>query len=77
VNFKRGAYKAFRDFLNEKYPVENGNIARSYAKGERGILYPRKRAYGDYLFFQDREMFRVTLEDFSLEPEFDRKPWLK
>jgi hypothetical protein len=73
---KRGAIKAYREYLNGAYPVVEGNITHSYAKGTRGNLWPRKRPYGDYLYSQDREMFMIGLKDPQLDPAFDRTPWL-
>jgi hypothetical protein len=50
--------KAFRELLNRKFPAQPGMASDpGYRKGDRGQFGPTKRAYGDYLWHQDRCMF--------------------
>lgn len=50
--------KAFRELLNAKFPAQPGMTSDpGYKKGDRNQFGPRKRAYGDYLWHQDRCMF--------------------
>lgn len=51
---KERSMKAFRDFLNREYPD---------AKHRHGKYRQRTRAYGDYLYFQDREKFDVEYQE--------------
>lgn len=52
--------KQFREALNKKYP--NPNFRN---KGNDGIIRgQRKRAYGDYLWFQDRPMFENDYQEY-------------
>jgi hypothetical protein len=46
--------KAFREHLNKSYPF---NPAKNNTHGRNPGA--RKRAYGDYLYAQDREQFNV------------------
>lgn len=50
----------YRRWLNARYPAKPGMASDpAYRKGERGRFGPLKRAYGDYLWHCDREMFEV------------------
>lgn len=71
---KRGALKAFREFLN----THCRNDRKHYHDGSgRHIYQQRTREYGDYLYAQDREMFdqefRAAMR--GEFPGFDSKPW--
>lgn len=46
--------KEFRQYLNEQFPF---NPSQNNKRGEAGAYGQRKRAYGDYLWNQDRAMF--------------------
>ena len=49
--------KQFRDYLNEKFPA---NPATNHKNGR----YQQKtRAYGDYLWHQDRSMFEADYQE--------------
>lgn len=49
--------KQFRQYLNNKYGVDT-------QKWGNGNYAARKRAYGDYLYNQDREMFNIEYAKF-------------
>lgn len=50
--------KQFRELLNAKFPAAPGGTSDpGYRKGDRNQFGPTKRAYGDYLWHQDRDMF--------------------
>lgn len=62
---KRGALKAFREFLNESF--------KDCKKWKHNQYHQEKRGYGDYLYFQDRGMFDSLLsEAFMGEVHQDR-----
>lgn len=65
---KRGLLKAFREYLNAKYAASEVWRNCRYHQSTRG--------YGDYLYFQDRDMFNVLLADAEAFPDFDFK-WRK
>jgi hypothetical protein len=51
--------KEFRQLLNERFPFK----ADEPGKGDKGRYKATKRAYGDYLWFQDREMFENDYQE--------------
>lgn len=53
---KRGTIKAFREYLNKKYPRSDG-VHRNAS------FVQRSREYGDYLYSQDREQFNLYLAE--------------
>jgi len=68
---KRGAIKAYREYLNRAYPgVGLGTHAYN------GQCANKSRPYGDYLYAQDRNMFMVNLNDPTCDPDFNRKAWI-
>lgn len=50
----------FRRHLNEQFPF---NPEHNNKKGETGRYRQVKRAYGDYLWHQDREMFEADYRE--------------
>jgi hypothetical protein len=67
---KRGARKAFREFLNVTY--------RDSQKHRHNLYHQRTREYGDYLYSQDRDMFNVEFY-LAMEgkcPGFDHTKWV-
>lgn len=65
---KKPTMKAFREHLNEMYgipgkdakcfgPVHRSMINRHFNPQPGRYYIQRKRLYGDYLYFQDREQF--------------------
>lgn len=70
---KRGAVKAFREYLNKQFA--DSPKWRNYK------FHQKTRGYGDYLYFQDRDMFENDLgramEGSSEFPGWDRDRWLK
>lgn len=69
VPMKRGARAAFRRFLNETF--------KNSQKHRHHRFRQLKRGYGDYLYFQDRDMFEYELL-YAMNgqaPGFDPKPW--
>ncbi|MFA5759638.1 MAG: hypothetical protein WC942_09835 [Clostridia bacterium] len=48
--------KEFKELLNKEYPFNK----EDKGKGKNGKYKPSKRAYGDYLYSQDKEMFNVS-----------------
>jgi hypothetical protein len=55
--------KAYRDYLNQAYPATDFKN-----RGTDGIVRgQRKRAYGDYLWFQDREKFEADYQEWLKE----------
>lgn len=69
---KRGARKAFREFLNE--------LGRSGKNHRNGRYQQRTRGYGDYLYAQDREKFDVEFAEAMsgnyTARGFDRAKWV-
>lgn len=57
MGMKRGIIKRFREFLNREYGFTDERW------GSRGSFGAQTRLYGDYLYAQDREMFRFELEN--------------
>lgn len=51
--------KEFREHLNRRFPFNPAD----QGKGEKGRYKATKRAYGDYLWHQDREMFEVDYQE--------------
>ena len=49
--FMKTTKKAFREYLNQLCEDEN--------KWKNGRYCQKKRGYGDYLYYQDREQFEV------------------
>jgi hypothetical protein len=49
--------KAFREYLNEQERQIGSSLHR------HNQYQQRKRAYGDYLYFQDRDKFNVEFEE--------------
>lgn len=55
--------KEYRQHLNVLYPARPGMTSDpGYRKGDRGQFGPTKRAYGDYLWHQDRDMFEDSYQ---------------
>ena len=52
--------KEFRQYLNEKFPFNPND----QGKGERNRYKATKRAYGDYLWFNDRGMFENDYREY-------------
>jgi len=52
--------KEFREHLNQKFPFD----PEGPAKGDRNQYKARKRAYGDYLWHQDRGMFEADYQEY-------------
>lgn len=52
---KRGSIKAFREYLNDRFPPETG-------RWRNRVFVQRKRLYGDYLYAQDRALFDECLK---------------
>jgi hypothetical protein len=50
----------FRRYLNDLYPFDP---TKNNTKGEGGRYRQTKRAYGDYLWHQDRAMFEVDYQE--------------
>jgi hypothetical protein len=72
VKIKRGGNKAFREYLNKKY--KNSPLWKNHR------WHQETRGYGDYLYFQDRDMFdeaisRAFKEDSDFA-DFKRAPWI-
>lgn len=57
----------FRQWLNQQFPAQSDldKNTREH-KGERGQYGRTKRAYGDYLWHQDRVMFDVEYSDLGV-----------
>lgn len=53
--------KEFREYLNQKFPF---NPNENNKRGDKGQYGQRKRAYGDYLWHQDREFFENDYQDY-------------
>ena len=71
IKAKRGVYKAFREHLNA------ASVGIQWRAGDRNQFGNRTRKYGDWLYFQDREMFDVNLQ-LALAgefPGFDSEKW--
>jgi hypothetical protein len=69
VPTKRGVRKAFRNYLNEQF--------KNYPKHKHHQFHQLTRGYGDYLYFQDRDLFEYELL-YAMDgqaPGFDPKPW--
>ncbi len=56
---KKKTKKAFKEFLNKKYPFNKNDTG----KGKNGRYKSTKRAYGDYLYSADKEMFDIDYEE--------------
>lgn len=52
--------KEFRAILNAAFPFDG-----KFAKGSRNQYRPTKRAYGDYLWHQDRGMFLMDKAEYE------------
>ena len=52
---KRGILIKFREYLNNKF--------KDSLKWKHNQFHQVKRGYGDYLYFQDRVMFDIVLND--------------
>lgn len=81
IEAKHGVCKAFREFINAKYTDQNmtGAGAGKWRMGNRNQYGNRTRSYGDWLFYQDRDMFNEwlwrALQGRDCEG-FDWKQWL-
>lgn len=51
--------KEYRELLNKRYPFNPSDVG----KGDRNQYKARKRAYGDYLWFNDRSMFEADYQE--------------
>lgn len=58
--------KEFRERLNKLFPAPTGNPAVD-GKGANNRYRPTKRAYGDYLWHQDRPMFENDYQEYLRE----------
>lgn len=54
---KRGTIKRFREYLNAKFAM-----SEKHTGGRSGQYQQKTRLYGDYLYHQDREQFKVELK---------------
>ena len=55
---KRGVYKAFRAWINAAYSETTMSGGKgTWRAGDRNQFGNRTRAYGDWLYHQDRGMF--------------------
>jgi len=62
--------KMFRDELNAEVkgrPADGGYQYRNFA------FTNRKRAYGDYLYYQDRDMFECNYRDWLLKKKGEQE----
>ena len=63
--------KAYRELLNKQdlefRPIREANGLRTMH--HNGRYQQRKRAYGDYLYFQDREKFEVEYKEWAVSHE--------
>lgn len=69
VPMKRGTRAAYRKYLNEQFKDQPKHRHYQYRQLKRG--------YGDYLYFQDRELFEYELL-YAMDgqaPGFDPAPW--
>ncbi len=57
--------KAFRKYLNAKYPLTSGG--RGKVSGRGPTYGATKRPYGDYLYTQDREKFDAEYAEWAWE----------
>ena len=55
--------KEFRAHLNQKFPYNPNGLG----KGDRNQYKATKRAYGDHLWHQDREMFENDYREYLRE----------
>lgn len=71
VQAKRGARKAFREWLNATYGTD--------AEYRNGRYRQRTRPYGDYVYAQDREMFEHEFAEAMRGkcPGFNPSPWIE
>lgn len=53
--------KEFREYLNKEYGVD------TKGKGEKGRYKARTRKYGDYLWYQDRDLFEISYQEHLTE----------
>lgn len=53
--------KQFRDYLNQTFPFK----ADDDGKGDRNKYKATKRAYGDYLWFNDRGQFNFDKAEYE------------
>jgi hypothetical protein len=78
VELKRGAIKAYREYLNEKF--KGTDKLYNYGSNHRGQVYRQySREYGDYLYSQDRGMFMYELT-YAMDGQsegFDHTKWCK
>jgi hypothetical protein len=58
---KRGAIKAFRDYLNHNFGGRVDDPSFQGTPWRNNQYHQAKRAYGDYLYSQDRDMFNENL----------------
>ena len=58
---RRGAIKAFREYLNTAYPKSGPEGQDNRHKNNQ--YHQVTREYGDYLYFQDRSMFNNLLTE--------------
>lgn len=58
---RRGAIKAFRAYLNNSFPMVGDDGCDNRYRCNR--FHQAKRQYGDYLYFQDRDMFNNLLSE--------------
>lgn len=61
----RGTIKSFREYLNAKFSDS--------AKHRNNAYRQKTRPYGDYLYYQDRDLFNFEL-DAALDGD-DHKDW--
>lgn len=65
---QRGQIKAFKEFLNKKFPELGGSGKCGTKTGST------KRAYGDYLYSQDRYLFLIDMAEAIKSGEFVFQP---
>lgn len=63
--------KEYRQHLNDTIGFD------TIGKGVKGRYKARKRKYGDYLWFQDREMFNASYLEFLIDNNYLKSNLIK
>lgn len=82
---KRGVIKAFREYLNQESAerIKKAKGGSDSGRYQNFRYHQRVRLYGDYIYYQDRDMFMENLSramDGSTPecfPGWDREKWLE
>jgi len=61
--------KLFREWMNDTYEFDD----RTWGNGNYRAT---KRKYGDYLYSQDPELFRINMEETVADPHSDFMQWV-